>query len=82
MLDPLHSVCVRAAYAVAHHLLCTRTQACKKLLHWLQDNAVWEEGEEGQRYMDNLIPQEFRSEQYEATWCHDAALLSRMCSDP
>ena len=50
---------MRMAYAVAHRLPCTQTQAWKKILHWLQDNAAWEEGEEGRRCTDKVIPREF-----------------------
>ena len=42
------------------------------------DNAIWEGG----LYTDKVIPQEVRPEGYETTWCHDAALLSRLASDP
>ena len=30
--------------AMSHHLLCPRSQAVKRFVHWLQNNAEWEMG--------------------------------------
>ena len=66
-----------AAYAVAHHLLCTRVPACWRHLHRLKTNAV----SEGKLYTDAVIPQEVHPEGYAATWCSDPALLSHKAHD-
>ena len=58
----------------AYGLLCMWVQACNTLLRWLQTNAVWD----GDLYTDKVLPQEFRPEGYEATWCNDAALLGHI----
>ena len=71
---------MRVAYAVAHHLPCTRVQAYQKLLHWLKNNVFWE----GDLYTDTVIPREFQPAGYAPVWCHDAVLLGRLdhFSDP
>ena len=62
---------MRAAYAIGHHLPCTRGQACQKLFRWLKANAVWEGG----TYTDVVIGEAFRPEGYTPVSCHDAELL-------
>ena len=68
---------MHAAYAVEHHMPCTRGHACKKGLPWPTGNAVWE----GEKYSDKLIAQPFQPEGYEPTWCTDAPLLRHMAVD-
>ena len=65
------------AYAVAHHMPCTRGHACKKFLHWQTGNAVWE----GEKYTDELIALPFQPEGDELMWCTDAPLLRHMAAD-
>ena len=69
-----------AAYAVGHHLPCTRAQALQKFFHWLKTNTVWEGG----KYADVVMREAYRPEGYTPVWCHNADLLrwlQRLC-DP
>ena len=62
---------MRAVYAIAHHQPCPQQQACARLLHWLRQNAQWDNN----RYSGSINPPEFQPEGYTPAWCADTPLL-------